>query len=126
MGRFWLGVCLLCLGFGLGLWSMYAMGAVNEPVSRLLEEAAQAALSGDLEQGIMLADRAQTAWEDCWHLTASAADHAPMDEIDSIFAQVSTYAQAGSPTDFAAFCARLAQLVDAVGEAHSLTWWNLL
>lgn len=126
MKRFVLGICLLAVMLGLGLWVMYSMNAVNDPVSQLLEDAAQTALAGDLAQGAQLADKARSTWDNCWHGTASAADHAPMDEIDSLFAQVAVYAQTGQAEEFAAHCARLSKLVDAVGEAHSLTWWNLL
>ena len=126
MKRFVLGICLLAVMLGLGLWVMFSMNAVNEPVSQLLESAAFTALNGDLTQGTQLANRARNTWDNCWHGTASAADHAPMDEIDSLFAQVAIYGQTGQAEEFAAHCARLSKLVKAVGEAHSLTWWNLL
>ena len=54
------------------------------------------------------------------------ADHGPLEEIDSLFAQVQIYADTGKTADFAAYCTRLAKLVTAVGEAHGLTWQNLL
>lgn len=126
MKRFILGICLLAVMLGLGLWVMYAMNAVNEPVSQLLEDAAKTTLNGNLAEGIQLVNHARSTWDNCWHGTASAADHAPMDEIDSLFAQVEAYAQAGQAEEFAAHCARLSKLVEAVGEAHSLTWWNFL
>lgn len=126
MGRFALGVSLLLVMLLLGLWVTYTMNAVNEPVSRLLENAAQSALSGDLEQGINLANQARSIWEKSWHGTASVSDHNPMDEIDGMFSQLTVYAQTGNKEAFAAYCARISRLIHAVGEAHSPYWWNLL
>lgn len=126
MGRFVFGVGLLLAMLCLGLVVMFAMDRVNEPVSQLLEDAAQAALAGDLEQGIRLAEQARKTWDNRWHTVASFADHSPMDEIDSLFAQMEVYGQTENPEDFASHCTRLSMLVAAVGEAHSLNWWNLL
>ena len=126
MGRFWLGIGLLVLFLVLGLWVTHAMDGVHQTISQTLDEAAQQTLSGDLETGISLAQQAQNDWDSHWHGTASIADHAPMDEIDGLFAQLKVYGQTGQAADFAAYCARLAKLVTAVGEAHGLSWWNLL
>ena len=126
MGRFWIGVGLLAVFLCLGLWVAKAMDNVHVPVTQLLEQAADEALGGDLETGIALADQAHAVWERHWRGTAAVADHAPMDEIDGLFAQVRSYARAGSVADFAAGCGRLSKLVEAIGEAHSPQWWNLL
>lgn len=124
--RFWYGVGILTVFLALGLWTAWGMNANQRPVTEQLEQAAQAALSGDMEQGIVLAMTAKEDWQRHRDLTAAVADHAPMEEIDSLFAQVEIYATAEKTVDFAAYCTRLARLVEAVGEAHSLTWQNLL
>lgn len=126
MGRFTLGVGLLLVMLCLGLLVMFSMNRVNEPIAQMLDDAAQAALAGDLDKGIQLASRARSIWDSSWHKIASFADHSPMDEIDSLFAQMEVYGQTENPEDFASHCARLSMLVTAVGEAHSLNWWNLL
>lgn len=126
MGRAWLGVGLLVLFLVLGLWISFSMGGVHQQIAQKLEQAAEQGLSGDLEEGIALARQACSDWEKHWHGTASVADHAPMDEIDGLFAQLEIYGKAGQRADFAAFCSRLSRLVAAVGEAHGLSWWNLL
>ena len=126
MARFWIGVGLLLAFLGLGLWVSKAMDDVHVPVMQLLEQASDAALEGDLETGASLADRAHAEWERHWRGTAAVADHAPMDEIDGLFALVLRYARAGSVADFVAGCGRLSKLVEAIGEAHSPKWWNLL
>ena len=126
MGRFWIGVALLGVFLGLGLWVAEAMDSIHIPIAQKLEPAAQDTFAGDMESGVARADEAYREWERCWRGTAAVADHAPMDEIDGLFAQVQSYAQAGDGADFAAGCRRLSKLIEAIGEAHSPGWWNLL
>lgn len=126
MNRFWIGIALLAAFLILGLWVAWSMNNIHEPIARSLEQAADAALAGDLETGAAIAAEAQSTWDRHWRGIASAADHEPMDEIDSLFAQVQIYAQAGKAADFAAGCGRIAKLITAMGDAHAPGWWNLL
>ena len=124
--RFWYGVVLLVLFLALGLLTGWAMQRAQQPVKDTLEQAAYAALAGNMEQGAALAGKAKADWERCRDWTAAVADHAPMEEIDSLFAQMEIYAKTEQKIEFAAYCARLARLVEAIGQAHELTWQNLL
>lgn len=126
MSRFWLGIGLLVLFLVLGLWIGNTTNNANQTVAQTLDQAAAQTLQGDPETGVALAKQAHSQWDDSWHGTASVADHAPMDEIDGLFAQLEMYGETKQYADFAAYCARLAKLVTAVGEAHVLNWWNLL
>lgn len=123
-GVFGLGILLVFLV--LGLWGSFAMSDLHQPVSKVLEKAAQTALDGDLEAAAIAAKEAQGKWEDHWHPVAMLADHTPMDEIDGMFAQLEIYAQAGNHQHFAACANQLAAMISATAEAHELTWWNLL
>ena len=126
MGRLWIGIGILVLLLVLGLWISHVMDDVHVGIAETLKTAAEQALSGDLEAGMDTAQRAKVRWEDHWHGSAAVADHEPMDEIDGLLAQLECYGKANQPGDFAACCKRLALLVEAMSEAHSLTWWNLL
>ena len=126
MGRLWLGIGILVFFLVLGLWISNAMDGVHLTIADTLETAAEQALTGDLPTALETAQQAKTAWEKHWHGSASVADHSPMDEIDGLMAQLEPYARANQPGDFAACCKRLVLLVEAMTEAHSLTWWNLL
>ena len=126
MGRCWFGSLLLLVLLGFGLWSTFSADAMHRPVSEALEQAAELSLSGQLEEGISLAQGAKADWENNWHTAATTADHAPMDEIDGLFAQMEVYARVRQGADFDACCARLSRLIHAMGEAHSPGWWNLL
>ena len=126
MSRFWIGIALLVIFLCLGLWVTRAMDSIHLPISQTLEQAADAALAGDPEAGAALAAQARDAWEWHWRGPAAAADHAPMDEIDGLFAQAEILARAGQWIDFAAVCGRLSMLIEAISDAHSPGWWNLL
>lgn len=126
MGRFLLGVGLLLGLLALSLGVFLAAQQMHVPVSEKLETAAQAALEGDLDEALLQAHRARQLWERKWHGTAAFSDHAPMDEIDSLFAQLETYGQIGRGADMAALCTRISQLIHAIAEAQSPSWWNIL
>lgn len=126
MKRIWLGIAVLGVFLILGLWCSHAMDRLHAPLVQKLEQAAQTALSGDLQTGAALAQEAKKSWDAHWHQTAALADHTPMDEIDSLFALLETYAEAGQISEFAAYCSRLSTLIAATAEAHTLSWWNLL
>lgn len=126
MNRFWLGIGLLVLLLALSLWVTVEMTAIHDPISETLEKASRQTLSGDFFGGIASAQQAQKDWEQHRHATASVADHAPMDEIDGLFAELEIYARTGETQHFAATCAQLSRLIYAMGEAHGLGWWNLL
>ena len=126
MSRLWLGIVLLIfllmLGFGTGSF----MDATTARISHKLESAAEIALTGDLQAAAALAEDARKTWDDGWRRVATMADHAPMDEIDGLFAQLVIYADSGAIEEFSGYCRRISKLVLAVGEAHSFSWWNLL
>lgn len=126
MKRLLLGIGLLALLPVLGLWASNHLSDIHGKLSDTLAQAAELALTGAPEEGAALAEQAQQQWEGYWHKVASMADHAPMDEIDGLFAQLKAYAKAGLREDFAAICAQLSKHINAIGEAHSLSWWNLL
>ncbi len=126
MKRLWLGVALLVLMLGLGLFTAWGMAQLQNPVSEALEQAADMALSGDFQQARRLSQEACELWQKNWPATASMADHAPMDEIDGLFAKLRTFAKSENTQEFAACCARIGELVHAISDAHGLNWWNLL
>ncbi len=126
MKHFWLGVSILLVFLLLGCWVGFTMDTMHTEVSGLLQQAAQAALAQELDTAVPLARQARAVWQQNWKKTAAVADHSPMDGIDSLFAELEVYAEAGEAPHFAACCAQLAQLVQAMGEAHTFSWWNLL
>ncbi len=124
--RFWGGVGILLVLLVLGIGIGNSMEHTHQAVSADLEQAAQAVLSGEETQGQQFLYKARKTWQQRRFLTAAVADHNPMEEIDSIFSQLESYAASGDQVSFAAWCSRVAKLVEAIGEAHKLTWQNLL
>lgn len=126
MGKFfWSGTLILTLLLGLTLSISWAMDAIHTPMEQALEQAADAALTGDVDQARQLGTQAKQRWDRFRKAVAVVADHSPMDEIDQLFAQMQAYAQAEEETELASCCAQLARLVQSMADAHILTWWNL-
>lgn len=124
--RIYFGLGLLFLFLVGGLYAAGATERICTPISEQLEQACDYAFAGQIDTAGDLTRQANTQWEKHWHQLAIVADHSPMDEIDGLFAQANMYARMGSATDLSATCARISKLVDAIAEAHSLTWWNLI
>lgn len=126
MNRLWLGITLLVLFLIFGIAVSLVLNNVQQPVVTALEEASRQALSQTPEAGAATAERARTLWTESWHGIAAVSVHGPMEEIDSLFAQLPLYAEGALWGDFSACCARLAKLVEAIGETQSFNWWSLL
>lgn len=122
MARTALGVGILIVLFLFGLFSWLAMDRVHMPIAALLQKAAEQSPA----EGLATAKAAKALWKKHWRFSAALADHAPMDEIDGLFAQLDAYREAELWGDFSACCLRISRLVEAMAEAHSLSWWNLL
>ena len=125
MKRFWIGVGFLAALLGLGIYAGVAT-AKAEPVAAHLAQAQQCLSRGDEAGAIAEANLAQALWQRNWERTACFADHTPMEQIDTQFAELQTYAAQNAWPDFAATCAGLASQVQSIPRAHQFTWWNLL
>ena len=126
MKRGWFGLGLLVFLLLGGLLVTGYMDRGHREISRELEQAAAHALAGDWEEALEEARDAREDWEEGWHFSAAFADHEPMENIDSQLSQLSSLASARDEVTFAALCAQLSRQMEAMGEAHSLNWWNLL
>ena len=126
MKRCWFGLILLLVLLLGCAWSSGYMSKVHSPLSETAMEAADFALEGDWGNAMTLAGRIRTQWENRWGIVAAFADHEPMEQINSLFAQLEIYGRSGDAQNFAAVCAQLSEDTKAIGEAHSFTWWNLL
>lgn len=120
------GFVLLALLLTAGLLSAWLLDRQQQEIGKTLEDSLWLALSGQWENARNTADSAREIWEDRWQLWAVFADHSPMEEIDSLFSELTVYGAAGERTDFARTCAILARKMEAMGAAHRLRWWNVL
>lgn len=121
-----LGFVLLTALLLAGLLSAWYLDRQQGAVSGLLEESAWQALSGQWEKARTGAEEARSHWEQRRRVWAVFADHTPMEEIDTQFARLLIHAAAREKGEFAAGCAALARQLEAMGNAHRLSWQNIL
>ena len=126
MKRSWIGLALLILLLAIGLLATWYMDRCHSRTAELLTEAKLQARQGSWEQAVHLADQADRQWQESWHISAAFADHEPMEEIDSLFAQLKIYAEEGDRLCFSALCAQIASGLEAMADAQTLNWRNLL
>ncbi len=126
MKRCWFGAALLLVLLAGGIWAGKRMQRIHSDISDNLKQAANAALQEDWARADTALSAARRAWKENWRISATFADHEPMEEIDSIFAQAEVYQVKRDSQTLAAACAHLSRLVDAMGEAHECSWWNIL
>jgi len=126
MKRLWIGILILSVLLASGGLSSWAIAGIHAPIALSLHQAEAAALSQDWPQAEQYSRAAYARWQQHWRFTAAFADHTPMDEVDGLFAELQVYCQCREAQHFAATCAHLAQLTEAMAESHSPSWWNLL
>ena len=126
MKRSWIGLFLLLLLLAAALGATWGMERIHTPIARELEQAAELALEGDWERADALSTDADRRWQRWAHFRGCLADHTPMEEIDGLLAQLEVFRKAREDSDFAAACACAARKVEAMGQAHGLSWWNVL
>lgn len=126
MKKFIIGITVLSLLLIAGLLVAKSTEEMYKPIISLLDDAANTALTGDFEDAKQQAQNAKHLWDQRKNATATVADHTPMEEIDHLFAEAEIYARTEEVPHFAACCAQLAAMVQAMGDAHALNLWNLL
>ena len=125
MKRFWQGAARRRALRLLGIGTAIAMDKLHSREAAQLTQAAHAAQMGDWAQATSLLNRSRQQWEESWTLTAAVCDHGPMERIDSLYAMLEIMAQSRAP-EFPGYCAQLALLTQAIGEAHQFNLQNLL
>ena len=126
MKRLWIGIGLLAAILIAGFWTSSRMEQIHTGISDKLTASAQAAQMGRWDHADILAQDAEDAWQHSWNLSAALSDHTVLDEIDGLLAQAKIYRQNRENVAYAAVCARLTTAIEALQEAHSLNWRNLL
>ena len=126
MKRMVIGSVLLLALLAGGCWSSWAMVKWHEPLEEKLSQAARYAYGQNWEQAQNLTREAKQDWERRWHMAAAFADHGPMEEIDSLFAQLEAYERWQEPMGYSALCMELSRELGAMGDAHIPNWWNLM
>lgn len=126
MSRFWLGAGILLGLLLLGLLSMQAMDASHQNLSSALEQAGEEALAGNWEEADRLAETARQRWQRQRGWIAVCASHEPMEQIDTLLAQLEICRALADPVGYALNCAALGSCLAALGQTHAVNWWSLL
>lgn len=124
MKRSWIGCGMLVALLALCLVTGCCLDRFQSPLTRQLNQAADFARQEEWPQAKELAENAKDSWQRCRGKIACVADHTPMEEIDELFSQLSCYD--GDKAEYAAICASLAQRLQAVADAHRLSFWSFL
>jgi hypothetical protein len=126
MKRSKFGFGLLLALLILGLVSTWAIIRSTAPITETLRRAGERGFLGDWDDAMASMAEAKGCWEKTYPLCASLTDHEPMEDINSLFAQLEVYGESRDTRNFVAVCALLAENLNAIGEAHTLKWWNIL
>ena len=124
--HFYLGLTILLVLLALGIGTTMVMRSVHEPVETALSQAADLALADNLEQALPLARKAYDRWQTYHSLTASFADHSPMDDTDTLFQEMLVYGETAEIPHFISCCRELVVMTQAMYDAHVFSLKNLL
>ena len=126
MKRFWFGIAFLILLLGLGIWQTAGLSGIHRSLSQTLADAALAAQMQDWETADALSEKAKQQWDRCRNLTASFADHEPMEEAEQLFAELGICKTFSLGENYAVVCSDLSQICKAISESFQISWWNVL
>ena len=126
MKRGWIGLALLVALLASGLLTAKKMEQFHTDGVKKLTRAGVYALEENWAPARELAFQAMKQWQEHREFTAAFADHEPMEDVDCLFAQLPAYAREEDTAHFAAICAELSKRLEAVSNAHSFLWWNVL
>lgn len=121
MNRIWIGIGILLVLLGLGLWTQRELDEIHGPIAADMALAAEQAQLGNWEQAEQALTRAEAAWTVSHMFTAALADHQPLEDIESLLARLPAHAVAGNRAEFASLCADIACRIEAIAAAHKLT-----
>jgi len=126
MKRSWIGFFLLVALLILGILATWAMDRVHAPISQALQLAAEGSLKNNWGKAAFHTAKAKTDWEHWQLLRACLTGHGSMEEIDALFATLEIYGALRENTAFSALAREMAEKIQAIGDAHSLEWMNIL
>lgn len=121
MKRVWIGIGILLVLLGLGLWTQWELENIHGPIAADMTLAAEQARLGNWEQAGQALTRAEAAWTANHVFTAALADHQPLEDIESLMARLPALSAAGDRAEFASLCADIACRIEAISAAHKLS-----
>ena len=123
MKRVWIGGILLAVLLAVGFLAAFAMEGLSRD-AHALDRAGGLALAGAWGEAEELIDDVEDSWEDRRWLLTALADHEVIEDMDASLAQLEAYITQRDAAACHALCSALAQKLEAVGKANSLTLEN--
>lgn len=126
MKRGWVGAAVLLVLLAAGILSARWLSDRLQPMGAAMAEAAESVMEDDWDTARALTQHTMERWQRNWHMTAVFADHAPMEKIDAMFARLAVYGKERNRAAYGALCAELSRDLEALGDDHLPSWWNIL
>ena len=126
MKRLWIGAALLVILLLLGIGSTLAMEKIHAPIARQLESASEAAISGHWQEARILVAGAKVRWEQHRKFVACISNHEALEAADARFARLDSLERLGESFAFAAACAELSAMFDALADMQDFSFQNLM
>ena len=125
MKRSWIGFGLLAVLLAVSVVVTGFMGRIHEEMVLDLKQSSECARLSDWDNAALFLERANRNWEKWDHLRSCFANHQETEAIDASLSALDVLRQSKDATAYRASCAALTKQVEAMGEAHKLTWWNV-
>ena len=125
MKRSWIGFGLLAVLLAVSVVVTGFMGRIHEEMALDLKQSSECARLSDWDNAALFLERANRNWEKWDHLRSCFANHQETEAIDASLSALDVLRQSKDATAYQASCAALTKQVEAMGEAHKLTWWNI-
>lgn len=126
MKRCWFGLGLLAALLALSILTAGIMERRHSRIAQVLAQAGQAMAAENWEQGAALSRDGAAQWEQGAAFGAAMLDHEPMEEIDSLLAQVALCLEIGDGDGAAQLLTEAAARVENIARSHRWSWWNFL
>lgn len=123
MKRFITGIVVLSLLLAAGLGVSLTLSGCFRHMERALSEAALAAGENNSGQAAACLASARANWHRWQHFAAAFTDHAPLEEMHTLFVMMDPPME---QMEFATLCLRLATLAGNLAESYTLHWWTFL
>ena len=125
MKRIWFGAGLLVFLLVLGICSSFLIEKTCYIQSTQLHHAAVLALDSDWAAARTLTEQAKQTWDKQQFLFAAFFDHATLDLVEGLFAQLEVFSSARNAVYYGSTCAQLASQLESLGQSHNFTLKNL-
>ena len=126
MKRSWFGAVLLIVLLILSIAAAFFMTRLHEDLALEARLSADSALLGQWDDVHLLLRRISRRWDRFSGLRSCLTDHEALEAIDATLAQMEVCRQSKNALHYQLLCAQLQTQLTALGEAHTLTWRNLL